>query len=44
MTYTWPLRRTIRHFAHRLRTDGDTFMITTPYLRSSKVVIIQFVA
>src|SRR5512138_203617 len=26
MTYTMPLRRTIRHLAQRFRTDGETFM------------------
>ncbi len=26
MTYTMPLRRTIRHLAHRFFTDGDTFI------------------
>ena len=27
MTNNLPLRRTILHFAQRLRTDGDTFII-----------------
>lgn len=26
MTYTMPLRRTIRHLAQRFRIDGETFM------------------
>src|SRR5688500_11027287 len=28
MTYTMPLRRTIRHFAQRFRIDGETFITT----------------
>jgi hypothetical protein len=36
MTYTWPLRLTMRHLAHRLRTEGDTFIITAPYFHLAK--------
>jgi hypothetical protein len=28
MTYTMPLRRTIRHLAQRFRIDGETFITT----------------
>ena len=39
-----PLRRTIRHLAQRLRTDGDTFMIPISLLaHRAKPMIIHFV-
>jgi hypothetical protein len=28
-----PLRRTIRHLEQRLRMEGETFIIQSPYLR-----------
>ena len=45
MTYTWPLRRTIRHLAHRLRTEGETFMqsVSLIPLHTAKDLIIQVV-